>query len=59
MMWLICFSEIEILWISLIETEKESGKEAKRDINISVRVSEQNTSQSFACMCETHFDKCR
>ena len=37
--------------------ESESGKESKRDINISVKVIEQNTSESFACMCETHFDK--
>ena len=37
--------------------ESESVRESKRDINIYVRVMEQNMSKSFACMCETQFDK--
>ena len=48
---------LEILRISLIEMESESGKDSKENINMSVRVTEKYMSQSSACMCETQFNK--
>ena len=39
------------------QIKSELGKETKKDISIFVWVIEQNTFQSFACICETQFNK--